>query len=112
MKKIERRLRRKKGIRKRINGTSDKPRVSVFKSNRHIYLQVIDDEKQVTLSSASDFDEGIRCDQAGAAVLGERLAKKLIEKKIKEAVFDRNGFPYHGIVKAVCEGMRKGGLKI
>jgi large subunit ribosomal protein L18 len=112
MDKIERRLRRKKGIRKRIHGTSDKPRISVFKSNRHIYAQVIDDDRGVTVCSASDFDEGIRGVKDGAAALGELLAKRIKDHKIKEIVFDRNGFPYHGIVKAICEGVRKGGVKV
>lgn len=112
MNKIERRLRRKKGIRKLIHGTLSKPRISVFKSNRHLYAQAIDDDKGVTLCSASDFDEGIKSDKAGAAALGELLAKKLKDHKIKEAVFDRNGYQYHGLVKAVCEGVRKGGLKL
>lgn len=112
MNKIERRQRRKKGIRKMIHGTSKKPRVSVFKSNRHLYAQAIDDEEGITICSASDFEEGIRADRNGAAVLGEFLAKRLKEHKIKEVVFDRNGYPYHGIVKAVCEGVRKGGMKV
>jgi large subunit ribosomal protein L18 len=112
MDKLERRLRRKKGIRKLISGTADKPRISVFKSNRHIYVQAIDDDKGMTIVSASDFEKGVKKNLHGATTIGELLAKRLKEKKIKEGVFDRNGYPYHGLVKAVCEGARKGGLKI
>ena len=112
MDKIERRLRRKKGIRKHIFGTAKKPRISVFKSNRHIYVQAIDDEKGLTIVSASDFEGGMKGNLGGAAKIGELLAKRLQDKKIQEGVFDRNGYPYHGLVKAVCEGARKGGLKI
>jgi large subunit ribosomal protein L18 len=112
MNKTERRFRRKKGIRKHLFGTAKKPRISVFKSNRHIYVQAIDDEKGITIVSASDFEEGMKSNLDGAAKIGELLAKRLKDKKIKEGVFDRNGYPYHGIVKAVCEGARKGGLAI
>jgi large subunit ribosomal protein L18 len=112
MNKIERRKRRKKGIRKKIHGTETKPRISVFKSNRHIYAQAIDDEKSVTICSVSDFEEGTKMNVEGAVVIGEHIAEKLKKKKIKEAVFDRNGYLYHGVVKSVCEGIKKGGLKI
>ncbi|UCB46874.1 MAG: 50S ribosomal protein L18 [Spirochaetota bacterium] len=112
MNKTERRLRRKKGIRKRVFGTAKNPRISVFKSNRHIYVQAIDDEKGITIISASDFEKGIKGNLEGATKIGELLAKRLKEKKINEGVFDRNGYPYHGLIKAVCEGARKGGLKI
>jgi large subunit ribosomal protein L18 len=112
MNKIERRKRRKKGIRKNIYGTDMKPRISVFRSNRHIYAQAIDDDKNVTICSASDFEEGAKKNIKDAVVIGERIAEKLKKKKIKEAVFDRNGYLYHGVVKSVCEGIKKGGLKI
>jgi large subunit ribosomal protein L18 len=112
MNKIERRKRRKKGIRKLIHGTAKKPRISVFKSNRHLYVQAIDDDKGVTICSASDYTEGAKRNRAGATVVGEHLAKQLAAHKIKEAVFDRNGYQYHGLVKEVCEGIRKGGLRV
>ncbi|MBN2324247.1 MAG: 50S ribosomal protein L18 [Spirochaetes bacterium] len=112
MNKIERRKRRKKGVRKKIYGTGTKPRISVFKSNRHIYAQAIDDEKSVTICSVSDYEKGAKKTVGGAVVIGERMAERLKEKKIKEAVFDRNGYLYHGVVKSVCEGIKKGGLKI
>jgi len=112
MNKIERKKRRKKGIRKNIHGTETKPRISVFKSNRHIYAQAIDDDKNITICSASDFEEGAKRSTEGAVVIGERMAAKLKKNKIKEAVFDRNGNLYHGVVKSVCEGIKKGGLKI
>jgi large subunit ribosomal protein L18 len=112
MNKDERRTRRKKGIRKNIHGTKVKPRVSVYRSNRHIYVQAIDDEKGVTLCSVSDVETGMKRNTEGALTVGEKLAEKLKKVKVQEAVFDRNGFIYHGIVKSVADGVRKGGIKI
>lgn len=112
MEKRERRLRRKKGIRKKIYGTLEKPRVTVYKSRRHIYVQAIDDDAGNTLSSSSDFAAEIKKNVEGAFVLGNKLAEKLKEKNIKQVTFDRNGYVYHGIVKAIAEGLRKGGVKV
>jgi len=110
--KRDRRLRRKRGIRKRISGTASKPRITVYKSNRHLYVQAIDDYAGNTLVASSDFDIGKKPSIENAAKIGKKLAEKLIKTKIKEAVFDRNGYPYHGLVKAIAEGVRKGGVKI
>ncbi len=112
MDKYERRTRRKKGIRKNIHGTKVKPRVSVYRSNRHIFVQAIDDENRVTLCSASDIEAGVKRNTEGALTVGEKLAEKLKMGKVQEAVFDRNGFLYHGIVKSVADGVRKGGIKV
>jgi large subunit ribosomal protein L18 len=109
--KAKRYLQRKNRVRSRVEGTNDRPRLTVFKSTVHIYGQLIDDGKQVTLVSASDLKskKGKKVDLAG--VVGEELAKKAIAKKIKKVVFDRNGYRYHGRVKALAEGARKGGLE-
>ena len=95
---------RKRRVRSRITGTADRPRLSVFRSNKYLYAQVIDDNKSVTLVAA----KGVK--NSGEKV-GEELAKKAIAKKIKKVIFDRNGFIYHGRVKALADGARKGGLE-
>ncbi len=112
MDKISKRLRRKRGIRKRIYGTSVRPRISVFKSNRHIYVQAIDDDSGSTIGSSSDFDAGVKRNIDGAMTIGQKLAEKLLKKNVKDGVFDRNGFIYCGLIKALCDGIRKGGLKV
>jgi large subunit ribosomal protein L18 len=112
MNKIEKRLRRKRGIRKKIFGTPQVPRITVFKSNRHIYVQAIDDKLGHTLAHASDVFAGAKKTKEGAALVGEKLAESLKAKEIDKAVFDRNGYLYHGLVKAVAEGIRKGGVKV
>ena len=99
----------------RISGTAERPRLDVFRSAKHIYCQVIDDEAGVTLASAStlekDFEDyGGNCD--AAKKVGERIAKKCLEKGITEVVYDRGGFVYHGRVKALAEGAREAGLKL
>jgi large subunit ribosomal protein L18 len=112
MNKLERRSRRKRGIRKKITGSGQKPRISVFKSNRHLYVQAIDDRSGSTVSSCSDREAKIACSVDNAVVIGEKLAADLLSKNVKEAVFDRNGYLYHGLVKSVAEGVRKGGVKV
>lgn len=115
--KAKTRLRRKRNIRKRISGTAEKPRLSVFRSNTHIYAQAIDDTSNSVLASASDMEKSIRSDVSGknktdiAKIVGESVGKKLMAKNINSVVFDRNGFIYHGRVKAVAEGAREAGLK-
>ena len=110
------RIRRKYSIRKRINGTGARPRLSVFRSSKHIYAQVIDDVTGETLVSASTQSPEIREDLAGkekierAQLVGKLIAQKTIAKEITTVVFDRNGFIYHGRVKAVAEAAREGGL--
>jgi large subunit ribosomal protein L18 len=112
MNKIERRVRRKKGIRKKIFGTPAKPRITIFKSNKHIYVQAVDDQLGRTIAYSSDVFTGVKKSKEGAVVVGEKLAEKLIGKEIKQAVFDRNGYLYHGLVKSVADGIRKGGVKV
>ena len=110
------RIRRKYSIRKRINGTQARPRLSVFRSSKHIYAQVIDDTTGETLVSASTQSPEIREELSGkgkterASLVGQLIAKKSVAKEITSVVFDRNGFIYHGRVKAVAEAAREGGL--
>jgi large subunit ribosomal protein L18 len=110
------RLRRKRSIRRRISGTATRPRLSVFRSSKHIYAQVIDDVSGETLVSAStqspelkDAIEGKKKSEK-ASLVGQLVAKKSLEREISKVVFDRNGFVYHGRVKAVADGAREGGL--
>jgi large subunit ribosomal protein L18 len=112
--KNARRTRRKMHVRKRITGTVERPRISVFKSNRHLYVQVIDDSAGNTIlsvSSRAGDTKGLRPTIEDGAKLGEVLGKKMKEKKIARAVFDRNGYLYHGVVKAVADGARKAGIE-
>lgn len=102
-----------------IKGTTKRPRLSVFRSNKAIYAQIIDDEKGKTLVAASERDlnkktkkpKNKKTKMEKAEMVGEVLAKKALKKKIKTIVFDRGKYPYHGRVKALAEGARKGGLK-
>lgn len=110
--KIRKRLRNKARVRKKVFGSFEIPRLTVFKSGRHIYAQLIDDTKQVTLLSADSLKikEKMQAVQM-AQKIGEEIAVKAKEKKIKKVVFDRAGFIYHGRVKALAEGARAGGLE-
>jgi len=115
--KSERRLRIKRRIRKRITGTTEKPRLTVFRSNTDIYVQLIDDSKGVTLAAASSLVKDIKEKTSinkteQARLVGQLAAKVAIEKGITEVVFDRNGYLYHGRVKALADAAREGGLKI
>ena len=103
--KIERRKKIKRRIRSTIKGTSDRPRLSIFKSSKYTYLQLIDDLAGATLASAKA-DTGV--DNAKEA--GAELAKDALDKGINKVVFDRSGYKYHGIVKAAADGARDGGL--
>jgi large subunit ribosomal protein L18 len=108
----DRRQRIKKGIRKNLEGTTARPRLSVFKSNKAIYAQVIDDSKGHTLLAASSKElakKGVSV--AISKEVGQKVAEKALASGIKEIVFDRNGYLYHGNVKALAEGAREGGLK-
>lgn len=112
--KDRKRLKRKIHIRKRIYGTPERPRMSVFKSNRSLYIQVIDDTQGKTLASASTLEKELRNIKRtveGAAQLGEIMGKRLLEKNITSVVFDRNGYLYHGVVKAMADGARKAGIQ-
>ena len=99
-------------VRKKVFGTAEKPRLSVFRSNKNIRAQLINDENGTTLVSAESTSLKGKDKTDLAFKVGEDLAKKAIEKKIKTVVFDRSGYRYHGRVKALAEGARKGGLKL
>lgn len=105
------RLKRHKIIRKRISGTSDRPRLCVFRSGKHIYAQVIDDSKGITLIFESDLKLNKVVKKEKAYEVGKKLAEKALKKKIKEVIFDRGGFLYHGRVEQLAKGAREGGLK-
>lgn len=109
--KTEKRLRLKKKIRNKIFGTSERPRLSVFKSNNFIHAQLIDDTKGLTIVSASDMKETKGTKNERAIAVGTALAKDAVAKKITAVVFDRNGFKYTGRVLSLAEGARKGGLQ-
>jgi len=108
------RERRKKRIRKTVVGTSEKPRLSVFRSSKHIYVQVIDDSKGCTLAAANtlgkDFKDANLSKQESAKKLGSLIGSACKEKNIQRVVFDRNGYIYHGRVVALAEGARESGL--
>ena len=113
LEKDRKRLRRKVHIRKRVFGTAERPRMTVQKSNRRIAVQVIDDTKGHTLASISTLEKDLRKIKKtveGAGQIGELMGKRLLEKKITTVVFDRNGYLYHGIVKAIADGARKTGV--
>ncbi len=121
--KQQKKQRRKMRVRSKIRGTSEVPRLSVFRSHRGMYLQVIDDEKANTLASVSSKElEGKEGELENFAKnnrkvnlaynMGMLLAKKILEKNIKQVVFDRSSYKYHGRVKAVADGVRKQGVKI
>ena len=111
------RLKRKKRIRKKVEGTTQCPRLSVFRSARHVYAQIIDDSQGITVAAASTLETQLMKEVpkfenkvAAAGYVGKLIGERAIEKGIKEVVFDRNGFLYHGRVKAVSEGAREVGL--
>ncbi|NOX36129.1 MAG: 50S ribosomal protein L18 [Calditrichaeota bacterium] len=114
MKRLDRRKRRKK----KIIGTPERPRLVVYRSLKYIYGQIVDDTQQKTLFGASNLSKEIRDEVKKAKskieasrIVGQYIAKKALEKNIKKIVFDRNGYKYHGRVKALAEGAREGGLE-
>ncbi|MFL2585321.1 MAG: 50S ribosomal protein L18 [Parvicellaceae bacterium] len=112
--KANRRARIKKRIRKNISGTSSRPRLTVFRSNKQIYVQLIDDVNGVTLASAASLkeDEAQKVNKLEQAkLIGKQIAEKATEAGIAEVVFDRNGYLYHGRVKALADSARESGLK-
>ena len=112
--KRRKRLQRKKHIRKTIEGVAERPRMTVYRSNRNIYVQVIDDRVGSTLASASSREaefKDLKACVEDAGKLGEVVGKRLKEKEISKVVFDRNGYKYHGIVKAIADGARKAGIE-
>ncbi|OGQ83986.1 MAG: 50S ribosomal protein L18 [Deltaproteobacteria bacterium RIFOXYA12_FULL_58_15] len=111
------RARRKVRIRKKVNGTAVRPRLNVFRSAKHIYAQVIDDDSGKTLASASTVAKGVREGLSGkkterASLVGAAIAERCKALGIETVVFDRNGYKYHGRVKAVAEAAREAGLKV
>jgi len=110
------RLKRKKRIRKHLSGTDQMPRMSVFRSSKHIYAQLIDDVSGQTLAAASSMEKVVKdlpkfeSKIAAAEHIGKILGERAVEKGLKKVVFDRNGFQYHGRVKAVSKGARDAGL--
>lgn len=116
-KKQELRLRRQKSVRVRVRGTSDRPRLCVFRSNSQMYCQIIDDTNGTTLVALSTLSADVKALVAGkkpveqAKILGQELAKLCIGKEIRKVAFDRNGFIYHGRIEAVAAGARDGGLE-
>lgn len=114
--KNQARQHRKIRIRKKVTGSADRPRLVVFRSNAHIYAQIVNDLEGATLVSASTLslgknEPGLRCNISGAEKVGKEIAKLAKEKNIDKVVFDRNGYIYHGRVKAVADAAREGGLE-
>ncbi len=110
----EQRERRHLRVRKKVFGTTERPRLSVFRSEKNIYAQIIDDVKGITLVSASSLDkdfEGLGSNKEAAKKVGELIAKKALDKGIENVIFDRGGFIYHGRVKELAEGAREAGLQ-
>ncbi|HRO64620.1 MAG TPA: 50S ribosomal protein L18 [Candidatus Dojkabacteria bacterium] len=108
--KTDRRNRRKLKIRNRVIGTVERPRLSVYKTNQHIYAQLVDDSNSQTLMATSDvkLEKGTKSEKA--KLVGESLAKLAQAKKITKVVFDRNGFKFHGRIKELAQGAKDGGL--
>jgi large subunit ribosomal protein L18 len=117
--KEDRRERIKHRIRKRVRGTEARPRLTVFRSTAHMYVQVVDDMTGRTIASASSVEAAVKGtlgsakggNVAGAQAIGKSIAERLLEKGVKRVVFDRNGFLYHGRVKAVADAAREAGLE-
>ncbi|HEU4523401.1 MAG TPA: 50S ribosomal protein L18 [Gemmatimonadales bacterium] len=111
----DRRYRRHLRVRSKVEGTAERPRLVVFRSLKHIYAQLVDDDRGVTLLGVSDGSEGITADGAGKVARGKAVGKLLAEKAkaagVSRVVFDRAGYRYHGRVQAVAEGAREGGLE-
>ena len=117
--KDDRRERIKFRIRKRVSGTEQRPRLTVFRSVTHMYVQVVDDMSGTTIAAASSLESDLKGalgkakggNVAGAQAVGKAIAQRLLEKGVKRVVFDRNGFLYHGRVKAVADAAREAGLE-
>lgn len=109
------RERRHKRVRTKINGTTECPRLCIYRSNANIYAQIIDDTKRTTLVSASTLDKEVKekhSNVESAKEVGTLIAKRALEKNIKTVVYDRGGYIYHGVVKALAEAAREGGLEL
>ncbi len=108
---------RHRRVRRKVMGTTDRPRLAIFRSNQHIYAQVVDDTQQVTLAAASTLESGLRSQLSSGATcsasaqVGQLVAQRSLEKGIEQVVFDRGGNLYHGRVKALAEAAREAGLE-
>jgi len=118
MSSADSREKRKKRVRKKVRGTPENPRLSVFRSSKNIYAQIIDDSTSKTLVDASSLSKGVSDEirkkggnREGAVLIGKLIAERAIKNGIKKVVFDRNGFLYHGRIKALAEAAREGGLE-
>lgn len=118
--KLQKKRQRHRRVRAKVKGTAERPRLSVFKSNKYIYAQIINDELGVTFIQAQDLNEktikNIESDESKAKIseaykVGQLIAKRALEKGIEKIVFDRGGYKYFGRIKAIADGARKGGLK-
>lgn len=114
--KNESRQKRKVRIRKKVNGSAERPRLVIFRSNAHIYAQIVNDQEGATLVQASTLglskkEPGLHCNISGATEVGKEIARLAKEKNIDKVVFDRNGYIYHGRVKALADAAREGGLE-
>ena len=111
----EQRAKRKKRVRKKVNGNTERPRLSVFRSSKHIYAQVIDDSDGKTLAAASTLDKELKgktnATREGAAAVGKAIAERAKKAGVSAVVFDRGGFLFHGRVKALADAAREGGLE-
>jgi len=110
--KLSLRIKRKKRVRADISGTSERPRVSIFKSTRYVYVQAIDDVASVTLAAADGAKLGLKSSKEGATELAKVFAQTLKDKNITTVVFDRNGYLYHGVVAAFADALRENGIKL
>lgn len=110
--KLTLRTKRKLRVRADISGTVERPRVSIFKSNRHLYVQAIDDVTNTTLANADGSKLGFKSNKIGAAELAKVFAETLKEKSLTTVVFDRNGYLYHGVVAAFADALRENGIQL
>ena len=114
--KTERRNKIRRRIRSTITGTADRPRLAIFKSSKHVYLQLINDRENVTITSVSTISNNLKDELAdkskieAAHIIGQELAKTALDQGINKVVFDRGGYKYHGIIKSAADGARDGGL--
>jgi large subunit ribosomal protein L18 len=115
--KHERRMRRKRGIRKKVIGTAERPRLSVFRSHKNIGAQIVDDSRGVTICAVSSLNKDVRSalayggNKEAAKRIGEILAERAVAKGVSDVVFDRNGYKFHGRVLSLADAAREGGLK-
>ena len=116
--KAAKRFRKKKAIRAKMTGTADVPRLVVFRSNRHMYAQLVDDQNNKVLMGSSDLQEAVKSEMEKdssktdkSKVIGKVIATRAIEQGVKRVVFDRNGFKYHGRVKAIADAVREAGVE-